>query len=221
MSSTNIFAAAAFTLVFTLWICISLNGDGYRWLRSPQPLPASTTAAYLVTPTPGSPQAINVVATGWKSAKLDPKSGSNIPVISLNYPPEFDQEPSITSHDIVLGDEENRHALVLDFSTDLAGLFDISEGYPSFEKYVHALAYRSNFDGPVFLRAGAVRVARLRSRSKEDYDADQGVYLVELADKSILTITTSGTAKFLFDEGKDGLATTDRIMLSLTIHPAP
>lgn len=60
-------------------------------------------------------------------------------------------------------------------------------------------------------------MARIRFTLSSHYDADVGWYFVELSNKSILAISTSGDKKFLYDDNQSGDSTRDKIISTLVI----
>jgi hypothetical protein len=73
------------------------------------------------------------------------------------------------------------------------------------------------WSSPKYFQAGSYKVARIRFDSSSHYDADVGWYFIELPDKSILAISTSGDKKYLYDDDQSGNSTRDQIVSTFIV----
>ena len=177
-------------------------------------------------PTPTIPPSASPVQNGdranWKTYTYSSIESGILPSMTFKYPSLFGNNPTLVS-------SRNTNPPV-NISEDWGGFFEFNptgafgdrglrieffkrvNSESSFESYVSKSATNGGWDSPKYFQAGSYKVARLRFSSSSHYDADVSWYFVELSNKSILAISTSGDKKFLYDDDQNGKSTRDQIL---------
>lgn len=173
------------------------------------------------TPT-STPQTSNET-TSWISYTYSSVESEILPNITFKHPSLFGSNPALIS-----SRNTNRPGNISDdwggfveFNPTGGGLriefFKKTNSEISFESYVTKSATAGGWASPKYFQADGYKVAKLRFASSSHYDADVGWYFVELPDKVILAISTSGDKKYLYDDDSSGNSTRDKIISTLKI----
>jgi len=192
------------------------------------PSPVTNTSPTRTTsPTATPAPIIKDETTSWNSYTYSSTESGILPNITFKYPPLFGNNPTLIS-----SRKTNRPGNI---SEDWGGFFEFNptgafgdrglrieffkrvNSENSFESYVSKSATSGGWGSPKYFQASSYKVARIRFSSSSYYDADVGWYFVELSNKSILAISTSGDKKFLYDDDQNGNSTRDRIISTLVI----
>ena len=192
--------------------------------QSPYPL-TNTPPTRITLPTPTT-VAKNETAS-WNSYTYSSIESEILPNMTFKYPSLFGNNPTLIS-----SRNTNRPGNI---SEDWGGLFEFNptgtfsdhglrieffkrvNPENNFESYVSKSATSGGWGSPKYFQVGSYKMARIRFSSSSHYDADVGWYFVELSNKSILAISTSGDKKFLYDNDQSGNSTRDRIISTLVI----
>lgn len=181
------------------------------------------------TPSPVASIAVTAESetASWNSYTYSSIESGILPNMTFKYPTLFGNNPTLIS-----SRNTNRPGNI---SEDWGGFFEFNptgafgdrglrieffkrvNSENSFESYVSKSATSGGWGLPKYFQAGSYRVARIRFASSSHYDADVGQYFVELSNKSILAISTSGDKKFLYDDDQGGNSTRDKIISTLVI----
>ena len=195
--------------------------------QSPSPATnTSTTNTTSQTPAPPPASVVKDETASWNSyTYLSVKSGI-LPSITFKYPFLFGDKPTLIS-----SRNTNSPSKI---SEDWGGFVEFNptgafgdrglrieffkrvNSENGFENYVLKSVTSGGWGSPKYFQAGNYKVARIRFSSSSHYDADVGWYFVELSDKSILAISTSGDKKFIYDDDQNGNSTRDKIISTLT-----
>lgn len=163
----------------------------------------------------------------WNSYTYSSIESGILPNITFKYPPLFGNNPTFISSRNTNrpGNISDDWGGLVEFSpTEVSGdrglrieFFKRVNSENSFESYVSKSATSGGWDSPRYFQDGSYRAARIRFSSSSHYDADVGWYFVELPNKSILAISTSGDKKYLYDDDQSGNSTRDRVVSTLTV----
>lgn len=173
--------------------------------------------------TPTSTSQTSNETTSWISYTYSSVESEILPNITFKYPSLFGSNPALIS-----SRNTNRPGNISD---DWGGFvefnptggelriefFKRTNSEISFESYVTKSATARGWASPKYFQADGYKVARLRFDSSSHYDADVGWYFVELPDKVILEISTSGDKKYLYNDDLSGNSTRDKIISTLKI----
>jgi len=163
-------------------------------------------------------------ATWFSYTYLSTESGI-LPDITFKYPAVFGNDPTLVS-----SRNTNRPENISD---DWGGFVEFSKkgtfgddglrieffkranSEANFDNYVAKSVASGGRASPKYFKAGDYRVARIRFASSTHYDADVGWYFMELSNRDILAISTSGDKKYLYDDDQSGNSTRDKIISTL------
>ena len=194
--------------------------------QSPSPV-TDTSSTRATSPTPTPTPAVKDETASWNSYTYPLTESGILPNTTFKYPSMFGTNPTLIS-----SRNTNRPGNV---SEDWGGFFEFNptvvfgdrglrieffkevNSENSFEGYVLKSATSGGWSLPKYFQAGGYKVARIRFASSSHYDADVGWYFVELPNKSILAISTSGDRKFFYDDDQSGNSTRDKIISTLVI----
>ncbi|MBI3572539.1 hypothetical protein HY091_03350 [Candidatus Kaiserbacteria bacterium] len=196
--------------------------------QTPSPITnTSPTRTTSPTPTPTPTPVVKDETVSWNSYTYSSIESGILPNLTFKYPSLFGSNPTLIS-----SRNTNRPGNI---SEDWGGFFEFNptgafgdrglrieffkkvNSENSFESYVSKSVTSGGWGSPKYFQAGGYKVARIRFASSSHYDADVGWYFVELPNKSILAISTSGDKKFLYDDDQSGNSTRDRIISTLVI----
>ncbi len=222
-------------IILVVVIVILVGAVGYfAFVKKSEPVAQQLSPSVTNTPptrtTPPTPTPTPIVkneTASWNSYTYSSVESEILPNLTFKYPSLFGNNPTLIS-----SRNTNRPENI---SEDWGGLFDFNptgafgdrglrleffkrvNPENSFESYVLKSATGDGWDSPKYFQAGNYKVARTRYASSSHSDADIGRYFVELSSKSILTISTSGDEKFLYDDDQSGNSTRDKIISTLVI----
>ncbi len=187
--------------------------------KSPHVVEQTTTST-------SAPSASNET-TSWISYTYSSVESGILPNITFKHPSLFGNNPTLISSRNTNrpGNISDDWGGFIEFNpTGVFGdrglrieFFKRANADGSFENYVTESAAAGDWTSPKYFQTDNYRVARLRFASDSHYGADVSWYFVELPNKSILAISTSGDKKYLFDDDQDGNSTRDKIISTLTI----
>ena len=187
----------------------------------------NTPPAHITSPTPTHLPVVKNETASWNSYTYSSIESEILPNLTFKYPLLFGNNPTLIS-----SRNTNRPGNI---SEDWVGFFEFNptgtfgdrglrieffkrvNSENSFESYVSKSATISGWGSPKHFQADSYKVARIRFASSSHYDADIGWYFVELPNKTILAISTSGDKKFLYDDDQSGNSTRDKIISTLVI----
>ncbi len=165
--------------------------------------------------------------TSWNSYTYSSTKSGILPNITFKYPSVFGNDPTLISSRKI-----NRPSNI---SEDWGGFVEFNptgtfgdrglrieffkrvNSENSFESYVLKSSTSGGWSSLKYFQAGNYKVARIRFDSSSHYDADVGWYFIELSNKSILAISTSGDKKYLYDDDQSGNSTRDQIVSTFVI----
>ncbi len=156
----------------------------------------------------------------WKSYTHTSSESGILSNITFKYPPIFGNNPTLIS-----SRKTNRPENI---SVDWGGFvefypelriefFKRQNSKTDFETYVTKLSSTLGWDSPKYFEVNGNKAARLRFPTPTHYDGDIGWYFIELSNKNILEISTTGDKKFLYDDDRGGNSTRDKIISSIVI----
>ena len=222
-------------IILVVVIVILIGAVGYFALvKKSEPVAQQSPSAVANTPptrtTPPTPTPTPVVkneTASWNSYTYSSVESGILPNLTFKYPSLFGNNPTLIS-----SRKTNRPGNI---SEDWGGFVEFNptgtfgdrglrieffkrvNSENSFESYVSKSATSGSWGLPKYFQAGSYKVARIRFASSSHYDADIGWYFVDLPNKSILAISTSGDKKFLYDDDQGGNSMRDKIISTLVI----
>ena len=194
--------------------------------QTPSPI-TSTSPTRTTSPAPTPTPVVKDETVSWNSYTYSSIESGILPDLTFKYPSLFGSNPTLIS-----SRNTNRPGNI---SEGWGGFFEFNptgafgdrglrieffknvNSENSFESYVSKSATGGGWGSPKYFQASGYKVAHIRFVSSSHYDADVGWYFVELPNKSILAISTSGDKKFFYDDDQSGNSTRDKIISTLVI----
>ncbi len=210
-------------LLIGLAIVVLGNAGYFVFAKKSEPVAQTPSPITNTSPTP----VVKDETVSWNSYTYSSIESGILPNLTFKYPSLFGNNPTLIS-----SRNTNRPGNI---SEDWGGFFEFNptgafgdrglrieffkkvNSENSFESYVSKLATSGGWGSPKYFQAGGYNVARIRFASSSHYDANVGWYFVELPNKSILAISTSGDKKFLYDDDQSGNSTRDKVVSTLVI----
>jgi len=224
------FASIVLVIVIVLLVGVvgyfALTKKSEPVAQNPSPI-TNASPTHTTSPTPTPTPVVKDETASWNSYTYSSIESGILPNLTFKYPSLFGNNPTLIS-----SRNTNRPENI---SEDWGGFFEFNptgafgdrglrieffkkvNSESSFESYVLKSATSGGWGSPKYFQAGGYKVARIRFASSSHYDADVGWYFVELSNKSILAISTSGDKKFLYDDNQNGNSTRDKIISTLVI----
>ena len=183
-------------------------------------------SAQAPTPPPAAQQRLSVETAieSWKSYTYPSSESGILPTITFEYPSALGDSVTTSSRKAnspqFLSDNWGgflqfkptgtlADGLRLEFYRDR----NLESTFPNYIEKQAGIAW----DSIKYFETDGLNAARMRFSSPSHADADVAWYFVELPDKDILAISTSGNKELLYDDDAEGNSTRDKIISTLQL----